>query len=71
VLGLAQYLLIETFRLTEVTIAAPFIYAQLIWSALIGYLVWGDLPDIWVISGAAILVTSGLFLIRQTGYRQN
>lgn len=63
--GLAQYLLIEAFRLGEVAIVAPFKYSSLLWAVLIGAVFWGDVPDKIVILGAIVLVGSGLYLIRR------
>jgi drug/metabolite transporter (DMT)-like permease len=65
VLGLAHYLLIEAFRLAEVAVAAPFIYTQLVWSVLLGFFIWHEVPDIWVIVGALILTASGFYLVRR------
>jgi drug/metabolite transporter (DMT)-like permease len=32
---------------------------------LIGYLIWGDLPDAWIISGGAVVVGSGLYILHR------
>ncbi|MSO90340.1 MAG: DMT family transporter [Acetobacteraceae bacterium] len=39
----------------------PYSYSLLVWAALLGALVFGDLPDPWTIAGAAIVVLSGLY----------
>ena len=39
-------------------------YSQLLWGLLFGYLIWGELPEALAILGGAIVVCSGLFLIR-------
>ena len=41
---------------------APFIYTQIIWMILIGFIVFRDVPDMWTLIGAAIVVASGLFV---------
>lgn len=60
----AHFLMIEAFRLARAALVAPFKYSALLWSALIGYLIWGDVPggSLWL--GAAILVASGLWIMR-------
>jgi drug/metabolite transporter (DMT)-like permease len=63
--GLAQYLMIEAFRLGEVAQVAPFKYSSLLWAVLIGAVVWGDVPDTVVILGAIVVVASGLYLLRR------
>lgn len=60
----AHFLLIEAYRLTRAAVVAPFKYTSLLWSAMLGYLIWGDLPEGWVWMGAAILVASGLWIVR-------
>jgi drug/metabolite transporter (DMT)-like permease len=58
----AHFLLIESYRLARAAVVAPFKYTSLIWSAVLGYLIWGDLPGAWVWAGSAILVVSGLWI---------
>ena len=62
--GLAQYLMIEAFRLGKVAIISPFKYSSLLWAILIGLLVWNDFPSKYVILGAIILILSGIYLLR-------
>lgn len=51
------------FSLTAGPTLAPLHYSQLLWGLLIGFFFFGNVPDIWIISGAAIVVSSGLFLL--------
>jgi drug/metabolite transporter (DMT)-like permease len=60
----AHLLIIESYRLTRAAVVAPFKYTSLIWSALLGYVIWGDVPNAWVWLGAAILIASGLWIAR-------
>jgi drug/metabolite transporter (DMT)-like permease len=62
-MGTAHYLLIEAYRWSEAGIVAPFKYTSLVWATLLGYLIWGDLPDRWVIAGAVLIIGSGLYVI--------
>jgi drug/metabolite transporter (DMT)-like permease len=61
----AHFLMIEAFRLGRAAVIAPFKYSALLWSTLIGYLVWGDLPAGWIWLGAAVLVASGIWIAGQ------
>ena len=63
--GGAHFLIIEALRLGEASVVAPYKYTALIWGALLGIVIWGDLPDLWMISGAALIVVSGLYLLSQ------
>ena len=58
-----QYLLIVAIRLAPPMMLSPFIYTQLVWSILLGYLVFGDVPDRWTLVGGAIVVASGLYML--------
>jgi len=60
--GLGHYLLAAAHRYAPATVIAPFLYQQVLYMALFGYLVFGDVPApaVWV--GAAIVVGSGLYL---------
>ena len=62
-LGGAQYLMIEAFRYAEAAVVAPFRYSQMVWGVLLGFVVFGDLPDRWLISGAALVISSGLYIL--------
>lgn len=69
-MGIAHYLHIEAFRLAEAAVVAPFKYTNMIWGVAFGLLIWGDLPDRWVLSGSALVIASGLFLFyREYGRR--
>jgi len=60
--GLGHYLLAAAHRYAPATVIAPFLYQQVLYMALFGYLVFGDVPApaVWV--GAAIVIASGLYL---------
>jgi len=60
--GLGHWLLILAHRIAPTSALAPFIYLGLIWMSGIGYLVFGNLPTWWTLSGAAIVVAAGLYL---------
>jgi drug/metabolite transporter (DMT)-like permease len=61
--ALGHYLLILAHRLAPASILAPFIYTQLIWVIISGYLVFNDLPNHWTLIGACVVIASGLYLL--------
>jgi drug/metabolite transporter (DMT)-like permease len=63
--SLAQVLFTEAFRRGEVSLVAPLEYTALLWGTVLDVALWGVLPDgvTWV--GAAIIVASGLYLMRR------
>jgi drug/metabolite transporter (DMT)-like permease len=60
--GCGHYLLALAHRYAPSSVIAPFVYQQVIYMALFGYLVFGDLPGPGVWLGAPIVVASGLYL---------
>lgn len=61
---------INGYRGSSPAILAPFEYAALIGGAAAGYLIWGEIPDRWVILGAAIIISSGLYVVyREVGMK--
>jgi drug/metabolite transporter (DMT)-like permease len=63
--ALGQYAITEAFRHGEASLVAPFEYTALAWGAALDALLWGVLPDAVTWIGAAIIVASGLYLIRR------
>ena len=61
--GIAQILLTESYRHAEMSVVAPFEYSSLIFSVLIGYFFFGDVPTLYMLVGGVIVVGSGLFII--------
>jgi len=62
-LAVGQVFTIRAFRAAPVGVVAPFEYTELLWTALIGYVVWNELPTTHVWAGAALVIASGLYII--------
>ena len=60
-----QFLMIDAFRYAEAKVLAPLRYSAILWSVILGYLVWGDLPDSWTIVGTAVVIASGLYILHR------
>ena len=60
----AHFLMIEALRLGEAAAISPVRYTSLIWATLMGYFIWGDLPDAWAAAGSAAIIASGIYMIR-------
>ena len=58
-----QYLFIDAFRYAGATLLAPFRYAMLVWALVVGFAIWGDIPDAWAIVGTLLIAGSGLYVI--------
>src|SRR5712691_4811883 len=58
-----HYLLIAAHRLAPAAVLSPFIYTEIVLVIALGFLVFGDVPNRWTLTGAAIVVASGLYLL--------
>ena len=64
VLGsLGHYFLIAGHRFAPASVLAPFVYTQLIWVVILGYVVFNHVPTLWTMAGAALVVGSGLYML--------
>ena len=52
---------IMALRTGDISAVAPFRYSALLWAMLLGYVVFGDVPDTMMVLGASIIVASGLY----------
>jgi len=71
--GVGQILLTQSYRYAPVSVIAPFDYTSMIWSLIIGYFLFGDVPYPIVLVGATIVIGAGLFVIwreRQLGIQR-
>jgi drug/metabolite transporter (DMT)-like permease len=63
--SLGHYLLIAAYRLAPAAVLSPFVYAEIVWVIVLGYLVFEDLPNRWTLVGCSIVVASGLYLLHR------
>jgi drug/metabolite transporter (DMT)-like permease len=61
----AYYLGIVAMRIGEIAVVAPFRYSTILLALLLGYLLWGFVPDAISLVGIAIVIGSGLYLLRR------
>jgi len=62
----AHLTMTRSLKLAPASVAVPYQYSFLLWAALFGWLVWGDVPGWEVALGAVLIVVSGLLLLRET-----
>jgi len=58
--ALAQILMTEGYRSGEATMLAPFEYGAILYTVLMGWLIWAEVPDGWEFVGIGVLIASGL-----------
>lgn len=60
-----HWLLGEAYARAAPGLLAPYIYAQIVWAALLGWAIFGHLPDAWTLAGAGIVIAAGLYVFQR------
>ncbi len=68
--GLSQILMTTAYRHAPASTLAPFGYISILWSTILGYLIWSDLPGPRILVGAAVVILSGLYIIYRETMKQ-
>lgn len=63
--GFGHWLIIRAYKQATTSALAPYPYSQMVWMVALGWLVFGDLPDLWTLVGAGIIVASGLYILHR------
>jgi drug/metabolite transporter (DMT)-like permease len=66
-----QWIVVLAFRYADASVLAPFSYTQLLWVSILGFLVFGEVPDIWTVTGAVFVVASGLYTAHRERLRRS
>lgn len=67
---LAHVFIIVALHMAPASALQPFNYTMLVWATVLGFLVFGDLPDMWTVTGAGVIVASGLYAWYRERVRQ-
>lgn len=61
--GFGHYFLVRAFEVAPAPFVSPFNYLQLAGAVLLGWVVFGQLPDLFVWLGSAIIIGSGVYIL--------
>ncbi|MGD9480819.1 DMT family transporter [Shinella sp. G-2] len=61
--GIAQLLLTASYRYADVSTIAPFEYTSIVFGLIVGYVLFDDVPTSTMLTGTAIVVSAGIFVI--------
>lgn len=64
-----HYALVVAHRIANASTLAPFIYMQMVWMILFGYIVFRDVPDVWTMVGSAVIAGAGLYILHRERVR--
>lgn len=62
---MGHYLLIRAYENAPASLLAPFGYTSIIWSILLGFVLFGDFPDLLTMVGIVIVISSGLYIMHR------
>ena len=63
------FFIISAFRRTDVGVISQYRYTVIVFATLLGYFVWGDVPDLFAFFGIALIVGSGLYTMHRQRVR--
>jgi drug/metabolite transporter (DMT)-like permease len=70
IFGTGFYLLSRAYTVASAVIIAPFEYASLPWAVAWGYIFWQEVPTPVALSGLALIVGAGLYIVRREARAQ-
>ncbi|MFN3170374.1 MAG: DMT family transporter [Hyphomicrobiales bacterium] len=59
----AYYAITISTRMGELSVVAPYRYTRLVAALILAYIFFGEVPDIWMILGATLVIGAGLFTL--------
>ena len=63
--AVGHYLLIRAYKLASASALAPYPYLQIVYAVALGYAIFRDLPDIYTLVGAFVIILSGLYIVNR------
>ena len=69
--SVGHFMLIKAYSYAPAPAISPYAYSGLAWSALLGFGIFGDIPDAWTIIGALVIVASGLYILHREHVRRH
>lgn len=64
----AHLALNRSFQAADASFVAPFGYVQIPFVAVLGFWIYGEVPDLWTWLGAGVIVGSGIYIARRESY---
>ena len=68
--GISQYWTTQALYFAPAAAVSPFNYTALVWSSIIGFAVWSELPTVPMVIGSGVVTLTGLYLLRHEAFRR-
>jgi drug/metabolite transporter (DMT)-like permease len=66
--GISQYWTTQALYYAPAAAVSPFNYTALVWSSIIGFAVWSELPTVPMVIGSGVVTLTGLYLLRHEAF---
>ena len=63
--GIANLWLSQSYKFSEVSLVTPLKYLSLIFAIIFGYLIWGEIPSMKTLLGAALVIISSIIIFKR------
>ena len=70
VAAIGHLALIKALHWAPAPVAVPFTYLNLVWAIGFGFILFNDLPDLWTLAGAGIIMACGLYILHREGVKK-
>ncbi len=65
-----HWIVVVAYRYADASVLAPLTYSQLVWVTVLGFVMFSEFPDRWTLLGAAIIISSGLYIAHRERVRR-
>ncbi|MGB0506943.1 MAG: DMT family transporter [Pikeienuella sp.] len=62
---LGHLCLTRAYRAAPISVTQPVSFLQIVWATALGYFVFGEAIDIWVIAGAGVIIAAATYIARR------
>jgi S-adenosylmethionine uptake transporter len=63
--GMGEFLIIKALETAHAVVVTPMHYTLIVWATFYGWFIFAQLPDFWTLAGTAIIVATGLYIVRR------
>lgn len=64
------FLLTQAYRVGTANAVAPFEYSSMLWATVLTFAVFGSVPDIYTITGAALIFAGGVYVLKRESVKR-
>ena len=69
--GIGQLFLTSAYQNAPPSVISPFNYSSILWAVIIGFIAWGQIPELHVWIGASIVIATGVYILQQQNIKRD